>query len=274
MSIDINVTFDPIPDLPAEAYTALRGLKGDQGDQGVQGVQGNDGFSPIATVEKVGDTATITITDANGTTTATVSDGASGGATAFVAELNVTPYADVKDAYDDGAIILCTVDDNGNTVVLQLAYFDDGNEAFYFAQPHSDGWYWTGLSNGFGWDDGFVQFASTDTATALRDGLMSALDYQKLSAIESGAEVNVQSDWNEADSTADDFIKNKPSIPTTAGEVGAVPTTRTVNGKALSSDITLTASDVGAPTYTAGTGIDITNGVISLDLSQAEGEEY
>ena len=32
----------------------------------------------------------------------------------------------------------------------------------------------------------------------------------------------------------------------TASEVGAVPTTRTVNGKALSSDITLSASDVSA----------------------------
>ncbi len=33
----------------------------------------------------------------------------------------------------------------------------------------------------------------------------------KLSGIESGAEVNVQSDWSQADSSADDYIKNKPS---------------------------------------------------------------
>lgn len=36
---------------------------------------GPPGFSPIANVTKVGDTATITITDTNGTTTATVQDG-------------------------------------------------------------------------------------------------------------------------------------------------------------------------------------------------------
>lgn len=36
------------------------------------------------------------------------------------------------------------------------------------------------------------------------------------------------------------------TVPTTAADVNAVPTTRTVNSKALSSDITLTASDVGA----------------------------
>lgn len=36
------------------------------------------------------------------------------------------------------------------------------------------------------------------------------------------------------------------NITLNASDVGAVPTTRTVNGKALSSDISLTASDVGA----------------------------
>lgn len=39
---------------------------------------GADGFSPTATVSKVGNTATITITDENGTTTAAIHDGADG----------------------------------------------------------------------------------------------------------------------------------------------------------------------------------------------------
>lgn len=34
-----------------------------------------------------------------------------------------------------------------------------------------------------------------------------------LSSIPDGAEANVQSDWNQTDTTADDYIKNKPSIP-------------------------------------------------------------
>jgi hypothetical protein len=38
-------------------------------------------------------------------------------------------------------------------------------------------------------------------------------DKDKLDGIATGAEVNVQADWNEADTDADDFIKNKPSIP-------------------------------------------------------------
>lgn len=48
---------------------------GAQGVQGEQGVPGQDGFSPIATVTKTGTVATITITDAQGTTSTTISDG-------------------------------------------------------------------------------------------------------------------------------------------------------------------------------------------------------
>ena len=35
----------------------------------------------------------------------------------------------------------------------------------------------------------------------------------KLAGIATGAEVNVQADWNESDSTSDAFIQNKPTIP-------------------------------------------------------------
>lgn len=44
----------------------------------------------------------------------------------------------------------------------------------------------------------------------------------KLGGIEAGAEVNVQSDWNQSDSTNDDFIKNKPTLrqPSTDGTAG------------------------------------------------------
>ena len=42
------------------------------------GTNGTDGTSPIANVEKVGSTATITVIDAQGTTTASISDGLNG----------------------------------------------------------------------------------------------------------------------------------------------------------------------------------------------------
>lgn len=43
-----------------------------------------------------------------------------------------------------------------------------------------------------------------------------------------------------------DDLTDKPTIPTTAEDVNAVPTTRTINDKALSGNITLSAQDVGA----------------------------
>ena len=62
-----------------------------------------------------------------------------------------------------------------------------------------------------------VTITATDTtysdATTETSGLMSSSDKTKLNGIASGAEVNVQSDWNQENSEADDYIKNKPTIP-------------------------------------------------------------
>lgn len=46
--------------------------------ENLKGETGDDGYSPTATVTKSGTTATISITDKNGTTTATISDGTDG----------------------------------------------------------------------------------------------------------------------------------------------------------------------------------------------------
>lgn len=55
--------------------------------------------------------------------------------------------------------------------------------------------------------------ASADVATTSSNGLMSSTDKSKLNEIASGAQVNVQSDWNQTTITADDYIKNKPIVP-------------------------------------------------------------
>lgn len=52
----------------------------------------------------------------------------------------------------------------------------------------------------------------TDQLAAVNSGIVSN-DVTKLGNIESGAQVNVQADWTEADTTSDAFIKNKPTIP-------------------------------------------------------------
>ena len=65
------------------------------------------------------------------------------------------------------------------------------------------------------WAEEYVLNNSSFTSTqwdAINSGITSGA-VSKLSGIEAGAEVNVQADWNEADSSADDYIKNKPTIP-------------------------------------------------------------
>ncbi len=53
----------------------------------------------------------------------------------------------------------------------------------------------------------------TDASYVHTDNNYTNADKSKLAGIAAGAEVNVQSDWNQTDDTADDFIKNKPTIP-------------------------------------------------------------
>ena len=55
-----------------------KGDKGDIGPQGPMGSQGNDGFSPTANVKQTTDGATVTITDATGTTSVNIQNGRDG----------------------------------------------------------------------------------------------------------------------------------------------------------------------------------------------------
>ena len=52
-----------------------------------------------------------------------------------------------------------------------------------------------------------------DDATTSVSGLMSSTDKTKLDGIATGAEVNVQANWNETDTDSDAYIQNKPTIP-------------------------------------------------------------
>lgn len=79
--------------------------------------------------------------------------------------------------------------------------------------------------------------STNDFTTALKN---------KLDDISAGANVNVQADWNQTNTSADDYIKNKPSIPegvklysatgqSTDGAMTQKATTAALNGKANSS---------------------------------------
>lgn len=90
----------------------------------------------------------------------------------------------VDDTY--GGVRIISYDSDGLYFEYDVPAVDGYNEIFYGVLPE---------------------------ATTTTKGAMSAADKVKLNGIASGAEVNVQSDWNQSDNTADDFIKNKPTIP-------------------------------------------------------------
>ena len=86
----------------------------------------------------------------------------------------------------------------------------------------------------------------------------------KLNSIATNAEVNVQSNWNEADNTNDAFIQNKPAIANPS-------TTLTVQGTANEIDVAGGAQDLSANrTWTVGLPNDVT---IASDLTVGDNIE-
>lgn len=59
---------------------------------------------------------------------------------------------------------------------------------------------------------GGVQLGETSLTAYRGDRGKTAYDHSQTTHAPSGAEANVQPDWNQVDTGADDFIKNKPSI--------------------------------------------------------------
>lgn len=76
----------------------------------------------------------------------------------------------------------------------------------------------------------------------------------KLDGIAAGAEVNVQSNWAQTNSSADDFIKNKPSIPAKTSDL-------TNDSNFVTNTSYATANTGGV--VKVGSGLEITNGVLS-----------
>lgn len=58
-----------------------------------------------------------------------------------------------------------------------------------------------------------------ETGKGLSTNDYTTAEKTKLAGIAAGAEVNVQADWNQTTTTADDYIKNKPTIPTKTSDL-------------------------------------------------------
>ena len=95
--------------------------------------------------------------------------------------------------------------------------------------------------------------ASTTSA-----GSMSSADKIKLNGIAAGAEVNVQSDWNQTSTTSSDFIKNKPT--SLAASLGGAAESLVTTGQKYTWNNKGSVSSVG---ITAGSGLSVTGGPIT-----------
>ena len=60
---------------------------------------------------------------------------------------------------------------------------------------------------------------SVDASYVHTDNNYTTTEKNKLSGIASGAEVNVQANWNETSSSSDAYIQNKPTIPTATSDL-------------------------------------------------------
>lgn len=101
--------------------------------------------------------------------------------------------------------------------------------------------------------------ANEIAANTLKTGITGA-QTTKLAGIADGAEVNVQADWNQATTTADDYIKNKPTIPSAADgsetKINA-GTNISVTGSGTTASPYVVNATIPSPTYTVGLNPDL-----------------
>lgn len=76
----------------------------------------------------------------------------------------------------------------------------------------------------------------------------------KLSGIASGAEVNVQSDWNETDSSSDAYIQNKPTIPSYSNATSSTAGLMSASDKQKLDALLVITQDAQTGVVTIGTG--------------------
>ena len=140
-----------------------------------------------------------------------------------------------------------------------------------------------------------------DVSSAGSGQIITSDERTKLDGIATGAEVNVQSNWNESDSNSDTYIQNKPTIPSgnqiidwtgaSAGTIDSsnIPTLNqdtTGSAASLSSTLSVSSGGTGQTTYengellignttgntltkatlTAGNNVTITNGTGTITI--------
>ena len=183
-------------------------------------LKGEDGFSPIATVEKEGKVATITITDKNGTTTAEIYDGEGGGGGG-----GTTDYTDLT---NKPKINNVTLSGSKSAADLGLATPLDIPDVSGFYTKPSSGIPASDLASGVIPDvSGFYEKPSGGIPkTDLASGVQVSLNK---------ADTALQS-YTETDPTVPNWAKQPTKPSYTASEIGALPDDTVIPSK--TSDLT------------------------------------
>ena len=264
-------------DTGAKGDTGEKGDKGDKGEkgdtgntgatgaQGVQGVQGEPGYSPTVEISKTGKVTTVTITDENGAHTFTINDGMDGTGSGDMHTSAYDPKGKAQDifAYAD-AQAGAAMDEATAAAAAASSAQSTASSAQVTATRAQD----TADAKLAKTGDG-SNVTSGISVTSVRRNLVAG---EKLSIMfgkiykyfadlgslafkstvaKSDLAKDVQTSLGKADTAMQSYTETDPTVPAwakaekkptyTASEVGAVPTSRKVNGKALSADITLGA---------------------------------
>lgn len=173
-------------------YNAVLNFGIPQGPQGEQGPAGADGFDPIATVTQDAGGATISITDANGTTTAYISNGA--GANVPIATTSipgkVMPDGSTITVAADGTIAAAQPTVNDGTLTIQ----QNGTTAGTFTANSS-----TNTTIALT-DTTYSAFTGTDGQTAGTAGLVPAP-----ATTDAGKFLKADGTWDTAGSAANNI---------------------------------------------------------------------
>ena len=216
----------------------IQGVQGPQGEQGPAGADGTDGVSPTATVVRTQNGATITITDAEGTTTAEVYDG-------NVAGIPIAS-AEVLGAIKVGSNLSITADGVLSADAQQVTLYS---------------------STGQNTDGAMTQKATTDALALKADSsslapVATSGDYNDLNnlpalpTVNNGALTIQQNGKTLGTFTAnssDDKTVNIQAI--TADTVGAITTNMIADGAVTNTKIDFSTFKFPIPDYSNGTSI-------------------
>lgn len=264
-------------DTGAKGDTGEKGDKGDKGEkgdtgntgatgaQGIQGVQGEPGYSPTVEISKTGKVTTVTITDENGAHTFTINDGMDGTGSGDMHTSTYDPQGKAQDIFAyadaqagaamDAATAAASAASSAQSAASSAQIAASRAQTVAESKLSS-----TGNARSLVCDISVYSQRKNLVAGEKLSSMFGKIYryFADLKALAFKASVekadlaeDVQTSLGKADTAMQSYTETDPTVPEwakaekkptyTASEVGAVPTSRKVNGKALSADITLGA---------------------------------